>query len=379
MHVLILPSWYFPAGSAEIAGRMFHHHALALREEGIDARVMYIQRDRKSPLFKKTTWHEEEKVPTYRASHWFPPKANTLLVKIWTKQCAKDIRKYISKHGAPDIIHAQSYMAGSVCAELQKKINIPFVYTERLSQFVLHGIPKFQIPFIQKAFSSASAITCVSPGLMHALEAHSPKSVRVIPNFFNDTIFYPDPKVEKNHAFTFVSIGEPAQIKGLDLLLHAFASLQEKFHEKELQLVLIDRISEEEELKKLAQSLGIERNITWTGLITQVEIAGILRQSHVLVSASRVETFGKAILEAQACGLPVVATKTDGAEYILTSSSQGELVALNDANALMRGMAKVMAGYDQYQPGTIQKNAEKRFGKKVVMQQWINLYKSLQA
>jgi glycosyltransferase involved in cell wall biosynthesis len=146
-----------------------------------------------------------------------------------------------------------------------------------------------------------------------------------------------------------------------------------------MQLVLIDRIPEKEELTKLAQSLHIENEITWTGLISQPEIATILRKSHVLISASRVETFGKAIIEAQACGLPVIATKTDGGEYILTSSQQGELADIGSPESLMRAMGKVFTGYEMYDAQKIHGIVERRFSKKVVIHQWIKLYQSVMA
>jgi glycosyltransferase involved in cell wall biosynthesis len=180
-------------------------------------------------------------------------------------------------------------------------------------------------------------------------------------------------------VFTWVSIGEPAHVKGLDILFHAFAALKQRMADVPMQLVLIDRIPEQEELVKLAQSLHIDQDLQWTGLITQTEIADILRKSHVLISASRVETFGKAIIEALACGIPVTATKTDGADYIMTSSQQGELAAIGSPESLMRAMGKVYAGYADYNPQAIHDLVERRFSKRTVILQWIKLYKSMQS
>ena len=379
MHVLIIPSWYFPPGTPEIAGRMFHQLTKGLREEGIDARLLYADYSVKGPFFKKTTFTIEDEVPTWRTFQFFPPKANAFLVRTWIASYVKDILRYINKEGKPDIIHAHSYLAASVCAVLQSKMNIPFIYTERLSSFILGTIPKHHYPFLPGCFNLATAITCVSPGLLSIMEQHSPKPIRVIPNFYDEEIFYQDSNVQKNSAFTWVSIGEPANIKGLDILFQAYAFLRDKMRDIPMQLVLIDRIPEKEELLKLAQSLHIENDIVWTGLITQAEIADILRKSHVLISASRVETFGKAIIEAQACGLPVVATKTDGAKYIVTSPKQGELGEIGSPESLMRAMGKVFAGYADYDAQIIHGIVERRFSKKVVIQQWMKLYQSVQA
>lgn len=377
MHILILPSWYFPPGTQEIAGRMFHHLAGGLREAGIDARVLHSEYSTKGPVFKKVTFEFEEAVPTWRTTQFFPPKGNTFIMKVWIRKYVNDILAYIQKEGKPDLIHAHSYLAASVCAALQEKAKIPFIYTERLSGFVLQKIPKHHYPFLPGCFEYANTITCVSPGLLDRMQSHTDKPIKVVPNFFDERIFYVDTNVQKNKVFTWVSIGEPAHVKGLDILLHAFAGLKNKLSEAPMQLILIDQIPEKEELIKLAQSLGIADHIQWTGLITQSEIAGILRKSHALISASRVETFGKAIVEAQACGLPVVATKTDGADYIVTSSKQGELADISSPESLMRAMGKLFTGYSTYDPDRIHDIVENRFSLKAVIHQWIKLYNSV--
>jgi glycosyltransferase involved in cell wall biosynthesis len=377
MHILILPSWYFPPGTQEIAGRMFHHLAAGLREEGIDARVLHSEYSTKGPVFKKVTFETEESVPTWRTTQFFPPKGNTFLLKLWIRKYVSDVMAYIRKEGKPDLIHAHSYLAAGVCAALQDKINVPFIYTERLSGFVLQKIPRHHYPVLPGCFKHASSITCVSPGLLDHLQPHTDKPIKVIPNFYDERIFYPDPNVEKDNMFTWVSIGEPSHIKGLDILVRAFASLKEKLSTVPMRLILIDDIPEKEDLIKLAESLGIADDIRWTGLIMQTEIASILRKSHVLISASRVETFGKAIVEAQACGLPVVATKTDGASYTITSSRQGELATIGSPEDLMRAMGKVFTGYATYDSDTIRGLVVKRFGLKTVIHQWIKLYNTV--
>ncbi len=377
MHVLILPSWYFPPGTREIAGRMFHHLAGGLREEGIDARMLHSEYSTRGPVFKKTTFEIEEAVPTWRTTQFFPPKGNAFLLKVWIRKYVNDIMAYIREEGKPDLIHAHSYLAASVCASLQERIKVPFIYTERLSGFVLQKIPRHHYPLLPGCFIHATTITCVSPGLLDRLQPHTEKPIKVVPNFYDERIFYQDATVQKSNVFTWVSIGEPAHVKGLDILFHAFAAVKKKLADVPMQLILIDDIPEKEELIRLAVSLGIADDLSWTGLIAQVEIASILRKSHVLISASRAETFGKAIVEAQACGLTVVATKTDGATHIITSSRQGELADIGSPEDLARAMGKVYVSYSTFDPTAIHAMIENRFGLKTVIPQWIKLYNSV--
>lgn len=353
MRVVIVPSWYFPFGYDGISGRMFHHLAKALIAEGIEAEIFYPDLSRKGPLLRKTQLETEDGVPTYRVQQWFPPKGNAFLFNRWISRGARELMKYIDKRGAPDLLHAQSYHAAAICAAVNEKTNIPFIYTERLSSFITKQIPPFHLEFFREIFTRASLITCVSPGLMDRLLAHAHIPIKVVPNFFDENIFFPDPSIQKYEAFTYVSVGEPARTKGLDILIEAYGVLKQKLPDVAMQLILVDKIPEKEELMTLATRWKIENQIIWKELISQEELAEICNRSHVFVSASRVETFGKAILEAQACGLPVIATKTDGATFIMGSFRQGILTETNDPEALMKAMGKLYAGYAQFRSSTL--------------------------
>ncbi|MGB3077556.1 MAG: glycosyltransferase, partial [Saprospiraceae bacterium] len=377
MRVLIIPSWYFPQGSNEIGGRMFHQLAVGLKEKGIDARILFAEFSLQGPLTKEITVSKESGIPTRRISQWFPPKASSLLLKMWIRKYVAAVLQYIKKEGKPDILHAQSYMAGMVCAAVYRKTKIPFVLTERVSSFITGKIPDRHVPFIKDCFNSAIGITCVSPGLKSYLTKYTNKPIEVIPNFYDQSVFYHDLVIEKYKRFTWLSVGEPAYVKGLDILLKAYANVKQQLQNVEMQLILIDRIRGKQDLIELSQQLNIENDITWAGLISQAQVAGMMRQSHVLISASRTETFGKTIMEAQACGLPVIATKTDGASYIINSTDQGELIELNDVDALANAMVEMYQKYNSYKPAYIISAVESRFKEDIVISEWINFYNKI--
>jgi glycosyltransferase involved in cell wall biosynthesis len=377
MHILVIPSWYFPAETDSLSGRMFHTHAAGLIEAGEQASIFYLEHTLKHFIFSKTTYQPEDGVPTYRKLRWWPPKANALLYKRWINRCAADMQQYIKKHGKPDVIHAMSYQAAGVAAEVQGRTGIPFVYTERLSAFFTGDIPKFMLPFFKPIMERASVITCVSPDLSEILQQHSPKQVRVIPNFFDGTIFSINNDVKKFDDFTWLTIGEPSHTKGLDLLLIAFAQLRQKLAGKNMRLMIADEVPEQKALKEQAVTLGIASDIVWAGQMTQPQLAKLMQQCHVYVSASRIETFGKTTIEAMACGLPVVATKTAGSKYIITNNGVGELAEIENAQSLHVAMGKVFTKYESYVPADIHNFAAKRFEKKRVVGEWIACYKSV--
>ncbi|HUR30235.1 MAG TPA: glycosyltransferase [Saprospiraceae bacterium] len=374
MHVLILPSWYFSSDSHSIAGKNFQQLAVGLREADLDARIFHVDYSMDKPFIKQKTFNKEEGVPTWRTHQWFPPKIHSLLVKQWIKKSAKEIFKYVRDHGKPDLIHAQSFMASLIAREVKTVMNVPFIYTEHLSGFISNSIGSQYKKFISKSCENADIITCVSPGLRDKLRAYTSREIVVVPNFFDSLIFHPDESLKKDHIFTWISIGEPSHIKGLDILINSLGIIRNKRPDIQMKLIFIDEIRDKEKLIQLAQSYNVDALIDWKGLITQKQIAHVLNTSHALVSSSRIETFGTAIIEAQACGLPVVATETDGAHFIIKSPEQGLLVKNADAEALSEGMIRMMSDYSSYNPEKIIELVKPVFEKESVVNQWKNIY-----
>jgi len=138
-------------------------------------------------------------------------------------------------------------------------------------------------------------------------------------------------------------IGELAPIKGQDTFLRAAAIVsarrddvdfiiagEDKSHAGENRLGL-ERMIEELELSKRTRITG------WAD-----DVAELLRSFDVFVSASRSESFGIAIAEAMASGVPVVSTMTAGAREIVDEDKTGRLVPIGDAEDLAEAICKLL-------------------------------------
>ncbi len=376
LKILIVPSWYFPAGSDALAGRMFHHHALALREAGHDAAIWYAAYSPVRMPWGDGGFRREDGVPTWRAGGWALPRWTHGLTRHWIDRVSRRLAAHIEREGAPDVLHAQSFLAACVCARLQQRVKVPFVYTERSSRWVTRDLPLYLMPYIHQALRDAAALTCVSHGLRDRISVQTNRPVAVIPPHVDERIFHVLPDGPKTDAFSFVTAGEPAGIKGLDVLLEAFATFTRQKPRLGARLILADRIPEEKRLKAQAVRLGIDASVTFAGKIDQPTLAALFRESHAYVSASRVETFGKAMAEAQACGLPIVATPTDGARDIIADSSLGIIAGGFDASSLAAAMTALTEGYTP-DAGEAIAAASARFHRATVMHQWTSLYQSV--
>ena len=110
------------------------------------------------------------------------------------------------------------------------------------------------------------------------------------------------------------------------------------------------------------QKLNISNSVELKGYLSQKRIVEELHKNDFLVLGSKVETFGTVLIEAQACGLPVVATDCGGPSDII-SSNTGILVKSGSVNDLTRGMKNIIKKLDQYDLMKIRNRTIKYFGK----------------
>jgi glycosyltransferase involved in cell wall biosynthesis len=101
-------------------------------------------------------------------------------------------------------------------------------------------------------------------------------------------------------------LGRIHPLKGCDLLLAAFAGTAQR--EPQLHLVMAGpcRDGWDGQLRRQAQSLSIEHRITWTGMLEGDLKWGAFHSAEAFILPSHLESFGVAVAEALACGVPVL-------------------------------------------------------------------------
>ena len=127
--------------------------------------------------------------------------------------------------------------------------------------------------------------------------------------------------------------------KGLETLLEAFARLAGDV--PDLRLLLVgsgegQALSNEEELRRRAGESGLAGRVLFAGRVERVEDA--LRAADFFVFPSLFEGLGISLVEAAACGLPAVASRTGGIVDVVEDGRSGLLVAPGDPAALADGM-----------------------------------------
>lgn len=141
-------------------------------------------------------------------------------------------------------------------------------------------------------------------------------------------------------AWVLLALGRFVAKKGFDDLLRAAARLPATVAERPLWLILAGDGPERAALYRLGTDLNLAQRLRWTGW--QRDPAPLFALADLLVCPSRHEPLGNVILEGWAHGLPVVATRSDGATELIVDGQSGRLVPVQDEAALAQGIAEVL-------------------------------------
>jgi len=378
MHILIISSIY-PSENHPSKGIFIHEQALALKKGGHQVGALVSNYPHPKRIVKgkfsfqeSIRFYELDGIPVM--NFFFLPIP--FIHKPFTKIISSFyLRKYIKKYGKPDIIHAHFVFFGGVIAKLLNEITgIPFVVTAHSSRHFKEIKSKYKFNEMRLVFKSADQVIAVSKFLRKRLGTlYKIDQIKVIPNTVNSDFFTPSKKKHDKNRFIFTCIGNMSINKGFDKLLSAFSSFSKT---ENVYLNIIGDGPERNNLEQLAKELGIEKRVIFYGLLNRTRILDVLQQSDVLVSSSNLETFGVTLIEALACGIPVIATRSGGPEEIVNETN-GILVINQDVYALTAGLKEIYKDYQRFDPEIIRSECINKYGYGKISDQLTKVYKKV--
>lgn len=122
-------------------------------------------------------------------------------------------------------------------------------------------------------------------------------------------------------------------------ILRAFQIIEQKI--LAAKLIVAGYGSEEVELKKLAKNLGL-KNVEFVGRVEQSEMPKIYDRADIYLNSSIVDNAPLSIIEAFACGLPVVSTNAGGITYLVENEKNGLLVEMKDYKSLAEAAIRLL-------------------------------------
>jgi glycosyltransferase involved in cell wall biosynthesis len=238
------------------------------------------------------------------------------------------------------------YPDGVAAVRLGQALRIPVVLTARGSDIT--RLPDFALPrrMIAWAIRRADALIAVSAALGARLVAlgADPARVTVLRNGVDLTQFRPPHDRAAARAAlglihpTLLSVGHLIERKGHDRVIAALARLPEP-----VTLLVAGEGPEEAALKALAARLGVAGRVRFLGPIPHAELPAVYGAADVLVLASSREGWANVLLEATACGTPVVASPIPGNDEVVRGAAAGVIAAENTPQGLADAIAGLLA------------------------------------
>jgi len=201
----------------------------------------------------------------------------------------------------------------------------------------------------------------------------SPAQVTHIPNGVDIGRFKPAPAAGNRQTITFA--GRLDYMKGVHILLEGFKQLRDEM--KNVQLTIVGDGPDRERLLNLSREKGIFDAVNFCG--EAAEIVSYLQKSSVFVLPSFSEGLSNVLLEAMACGLPVVATRVGGTIDLIEDGVNGILIEPENSRQLYQAVKKILQ--DEVLAKTIgaqaRKTVEEAFSMESVTEQYVSLYQTL--
>ncbi len=245
-----------------------------------------------------------------------------------------------------DLIDAHyAYPDGVAAAMLARRFKVPVTITARGSD--LNVIPRYARPraMIRRMAASADGLITVCQALKDIfVDLGAPaENVRVLRNGVDLTLFQPQDRMSARSALglgpdpVMISVGNLVPGKGTDLTVRALARLPAA------TLLIVGDGPEQAALTRLAADTGVSDRVRFLGRRPPDRLAALYSAADVLVLASGSEGWANVLLEAMACGTPVVASAVGGTPEVVAAPEAGRLISERTPEAIADAVSTLLA------------------------------------
>lgn len=258
----------------------------------------------------------------------------------------RDIYKKLKEFN-PDVIHIHTPTPmGYVALKYGRKNKIPIVSTYHT---YLPGFLKyFPLPLIDKSkfvkkltwiltmwfYNKCNFVIAPSKIIINELINKGLKVKNdVVSNGVDLKKFYVK-KVPSKYKCNFIHVGRIGYEKNIDILLKAFSLV-----DKKTNFFIVGDGPDVENLKKLSHALGVGERVKFIGPKTGVELLNYYNGGEVFVTASTIETEGIVLLEAMACGKPIIGVNKLAIPLLVNNRRNGYITEPGDYKDFARYMS----------------------------------------
>lgn len=273
-----------------------------------------------------------------------------------------------------DVFSGAAFTWAEMAARLLKRLNKPFVLN-------LHGgnLPQFAEKYpeiVGDLLGSADRAISPSPYLSNELKGFR-KDIQVIPNpILIEEFPY---RHRENLKPNLIWVRAFHEIYNPSLAPKVLKILMEDLPEVQMTMVGPDKGDGSlGEMKKIAERLGVIDQIQLTGGVPGEKVPGYLFRGEIFINTTNVDNTPLSVIEAMACGLPIVTTNVGGIPWLVDDGVDGLLVPPDDPQAMADAVERILT--DRALAGKLSQNARKKaenFDWSIILPQWDSLFESL--
>ncbi len=270
--------------------------------------------------------------------------------------------------GGYDLVHTHYWLSGWVGAEAKSALGVPLVASfHTLGKVKNYSLARGELSEPTDRVDGEEAVVARADRLMAATPAEAaqlvglygadPRHIRLVPPGVDHGLFCPRPRQGALAALhltgvrllLFVGRLQPHKGPGVAVRALAEALARDPDGTGDVMLAIVGGPSgtghgaEVARLMDLAGALGVEERVMLFPPQPQVRLAGFYAAAEAVLVPSRSESFGLVALEAQACGVPVVAAAVGGLRYVVDDGVSGHLVEGHDPADHAERILRVLA------------------------------------
>lgn len=225
---------------------------------------------------------------------------------------------------------------------------------------------------VRPSINKAAAVV-VPSGYLQTVFADFSIHAEVIPNIIDLERFKPVDKTMDPKSVHLVVTRNLEAIYGIETAITATAILKEKI--PGIRLSIAGSGEHLPVLRNLVESLGLQTEVHFTGKLNPEEIGRLYQAADIMLNPTTVDNMPNSILEALACGLPVVTTDVGGIRYIVKDNETALFIKVNNPNHMAIQVLRLIESPDLYNKLRLQGfNEVKQFAWDEVKKLWLDLY-----
>ncbi len=357
VNVLFVPQWY-PAASSAASGTFCREHALAASRFDTVS-VLVFQSANRIGTNLRIREINDQGIRTFYADHGelpFPPR-RSLMFKLNLKRALEIVFREV---GQPDVIWTQDMMAFPVMKALKRPV--PVLISQHWTGLMRDIVTSAEVKQLRWAFRNAERVLPAYKFTAEIYAKYNLKAdVRWLPNALNRNIFHPPVSDHRVKQLLHVS-GFTAQKRVPDII-HAFKIMV--CNVPDCKLVFVGDGPDRSQMEAMARAELSDESFTFTGGLTKPEVAELMQTSRGLIFPSEFETFGCVLMEAMACGCPVLTTRIGGIPAVVREN-EGIFVEVGDVPGIAAAMETLACASHNLDMDKISEETVNRFSYEAV-------------